>query len=144
MAEFNAGDVNNYNVQLVENFRANKGHVTIEPFTGAPLVLVHHVGAKSGTKRVTPLAYTRDGDNVIIIASKGGTPENPAWYHNLRANPDTTIELGPDTVEVTAEALTEGPERERLYKQMADQMPNFHEYQLKTDRLIPVVVLHRK
>ncbi|WP_279579151.1 nitroreductase family deazaflavin-dependent oxidoreductase [Fodinicola feengrottensis] len=116
----------------------------VDPFKGAPLVLVHHVGAKSGKERIAPLAYDIDGDNVIIIASKGGTPENPAWFHNLVANPDTKIELGPDVIEVTAEPLTEGEERARLYQQMADKMPNFHEYQKNTDRLIPVVVLHRK
>ncbi|WP_279579189.1 nitroreductase family deazaflavin-dependent oxidoreductase [Fodinicola feengrottensis] len=102
------------------------------------------MGAKSGTKRITPLVYHQDGDQLFIIASKGGTPENPAWYYNLLANPDTTIEVGPDTIEVTIEALTEGDERARLYKIAADKMPNFAEYQTKTDRLIPVVVLRRK
>ena len=144
MAEFNADEMNDFNVKLIEDFRANNGTVTLPPFAGGQIVLVHHVGAKSGVERVTPLAYTRDGDDVVIIASKGGAPENPAWYHNLRANPDTTIELGPDTIEVTAEALTEGPERERLFNQMADVYGNFHEYQKNTDRLIPVVVLHRR
>jgi deazaflavin-dependent oxidoreductase (nitroreductase family) len=144
VAEFQADEVNAFNVKLIEDFRANNGTVTFGPFAGGPLVLVHHVGAKSGTERVSPLVYTLDGDDVIIIASKGGAPENPAWYHNLRANPQTTIELGADTIEVTAEPLTEGPERERLFKQMADQFENFWEYQKNTDRLIPVVVLHRR
>ena len=144
MAEFSADEMNSFNATLIEDFRANNGTVTLQPFAGGSIVLVHHVGAKSGVERVTPLAYTRDGDDVIIIASKGGSPENPAWYHNLRANPDTVIELGPDTIEVTAEPLTEGPERERLFKQMADQFPNFNDYQEKTERLIPVVVLHRR
>lgn len=144
MADFNADEMNSFNDKLIADFRANDGTVTIEPFAGGPIVLVHHVGAKSGTERISPLAYTRDGDDVVIIASKGGSPENPAWYHNLRANPNTTIEIGPDTIEVTAEPLTEGPERERLFKQMADQFQNFYEYQEKTDRLIPVVVLHRR
>jgi deazaflavin-dependent oxidoreductase (nitroreductase family) len=144
VAEFSADEMNAFNVKLIEDFRANNGSVTIAPFAGSPIVLVHHVGAKSGVERIAPLAYTRDGDDVIIIASKGGTPENPAWFHNLRANPDTVIELGADTIEVTAEALTAGPERERLFTQMADQFANFYEYQKKTDRLIPVVVLHRR
>lgn len=144
MTEFAADEMNTFNTRLIEDFRANNGTVTLEPFAGGPIVLVHHVGAKSGVERITPLAYTRDGDDVVIIASKAGAPENPAWYHNLRATPDTVIELGPDTIEVTAEALTEGPERERLFNQMADKMPNFHEYQTKTERLIPVVVLHRR
>jgi deazaflavin-dependent oxidoreductase (nitroreductase family) len=133
-----------FNKMIIDDFRANNGKVTVEPFKGAPLVLVHHVGAKSGKERIAPLAYDIDGDDVIIIASKGGAPQSPAWFHNLVANPDTKIELGPDVIEVTAEPLTEGDERARLYKQMADKMPNFHEYQTKTDRLIPVVVLHRK
>jgi deazaflavin-dependent oxidoreductase (nitroreductase family) len=133
-----------FNEMIIKNFRENNGTVTVDPFKGAPLVLVHHVGAKSGKARIAPLAYDIDGDDVVIIASKGGTPENPAWFHNLVANPDTKIELGPDTIEVTAEPLTDGEERARLFKQMADKMPNFNEYQTKTDRLIPVVVLHRK
>ena len=144
MAEFNADEMHAFNKLIIDDFRAHNGTVTIEPFANGPIVLLHHVGAKSGVERVSPLGYTRDGDDVIIIASKGGSPENPAWYHNLRANPNTTIELGPDTIEVTAEPLTEGPERERLFKQMADQFDNFNEYQRNTDRLIPVVVLHRR
>lgn len=144
MAEFNADEINAFNVKLIEDFRANNGTVTLPPFTGGQILLLHHVGAKSGVKRVSPLGYTRDGDDFVIIASKGGAPENPAWFHNLRANPDTTIEVGPDTIDVTAEALTEGPERERLFKQMADVYQNFYEYQKNTDRLIPVVVLHRR
>ncbi len=144
MAEFNADEMNSFNAKLIEDFRANNGSVTIEPFAGGSILLLHHVGAKSGTERISPLGYTLDGDDVILIASKGGAPENPAWYHNLRANPNTTIEIGPDTVEVTAELLAEGPEHDRLFKQMADQYPNFWEYQKNTDRLIPVVVLHRR
>ncbi|WP_222853438.1 nitroreductase family deazaflavin-dependent oxidoreductase [Fodinicola acaciae] len=139
-----AEQINRFNVTIIEDFRAHNGTVTIPPFAGGPIVLLHHKGAKSGKERVAPLAYDRDGDDVIIIASKGGAPENPAWYHNLLANPDTTIELGPDTWDVRAEALTEGPERDRLYQAMADKMPNFHEYQKNTDRIIPVVRLRRR
>lgn len=140
----NVEEITAFNNRLIEDFRKNNGSVTMEPFAGGQLLLLHHVGAKSGTERIAPLAYTRDGDDVIIIASKGGAPDNPAWFHNLRANPETTIELGPDTIDVTAETLTEGPERERLFKQMADVYGNFYEYQKNTDRLIPVVVLHRR
>jgi len=144
VTEFNVDEITAFNKLIIEDFRKNKGSVTVEPFVGGQLLLLHHVGAKSGVERISPLGYTLDGDDVIIIASKGGTPENPAWFHNLVANPETTIELGPDTIEVTAEALTEGPERERLFTQMADVYSNFYEYQKKTDRLIPVVVLHRR
>ncbi len=133
-----------FNQQVIDNFRANKGKVTIDPFKSAPIVLVHHVGAKSGVERVSPLAYDMDGDNLIIIAAKAGAPQNPAWFHNLVAHPRTKIELGPDTIQVTAEPLTEGDERTRLYQRMADKMPDLHEFQRNTDRLIPVVVLHRK
>jgi deazaflavin-dependent oxidoreductase (nitroreductase family) len=139
--EFDMAEINK---NVIADFRANNGTITIEGFAGAPILLLHHVGAKTGTERVSPLAYDEADGKLFIIASKGGTPENPAWYHNLLANPETTIEFGPDTVAVTAEALTEGEERARLYKHIADKMPNFAEYQTKTDRLIPVVVLHRK
>lgn len=137
-------EFDDFNRKMIDDFRANNGTVTIEGFAGAPLLLLHHVGAKSGTERVTPLAYDEVDGKLFIIASKGGAPENPAWYYNLLANPDTTIEFGPDTIAVTAEALTEGEERDRLYKHIAEKMPNFAEYQKKTDRIIPVVVLHRQ
>ncbi len=143
MVDFNADEVNALNEQVVTAFRENDGILTEGPFKDSQIVLLHHVGAKSGIERINPLAYTLDGDDVVIIASKGGTPENPAWYHNLVANPKTTIELGPDTINVTAQPLTEGAERDRLFKQMADQYENFWDYQKSTDRTIPVVVLHR-
>ncbi len=133
-----------FNQRVIADFRANNGSVTIEGFAGAPLLLLHHVGAKTGTERVTPLAYDEADGRLFIVASKAGSPENPAWYHNLLANPETTIEFGPDTIAVTAEALTEREERDRLYKHIAAKMPNFAEYEKKTDRIIPIVVLHRK
>jgi len=136
--------VNDFNQQVIDDFRANNGTMTIEPFAGAPLLLLHHVGAKTGTERVTPLAYDEADGKLFIVASKAGAPENPAWYYNLLANPDTTVELGPDTIAVTAEALTEGEERDRLYKHIATKMPNFAEYEKQTDRTIPIVVLHRR
>ena len=139
MAEYD-----DFNQKMIDDFRANNGTVTIEGFAGAPILLLHHVGAKSGIERVTPLAYDEADGQLFIVASKAGSPENPAWYHNLRANPETTIELGPDTIAVTAEALAEGEERDRLYKHIAAKMPNFAEYEKKTDRIIPIVVLHRK
>jgi F420H(2)-dependent quinone reductase len=104
-------------------------------------ILVNHVGARSGTASTTPLVYTRDGDAYVIIASKGGAPEHPQWFHNLRANPDVTIEVGSDTIPVRAR-VAEGDERARLYRAQADQMPNFDDYAAKaTTREIPVVVL---
>ena len=128
-----------FNTQVINEFRQNDGRVG-GPFEGAPLLLLHHRGAKSGTERVTPLVYLADGERHLIFASKGGTPENLAWFHNLKAHPDTTIEVGSETIAVTAQELT-GEERDRLYERQASLMPNFREYQEKTSRKIPVVAL---
>ena len=144
VAESNARQGHAFNAELIEDFRAHNGTVTLAPFAGRPVVLLHHIGAKSGLERVNPVAYTLDGDNIIVIASNGGAPTNPAWYHNLRANPNTTVELGPDTIPVTAEPLAHGPERDRLFQQMTDELKVGATFQKKTDRLFPVVVLHRR
>jgi deazaflavin-dependent oxidoreductase (nitroreductase family) len=130
---------NDFNARIIDEFRANAGRVG-EPFANTPLLLLHHVGAKSGTERVNPLAYMRDGDHYVIFASKGGAPNNPDWYHNLRAHPDVTIEVGTDTLAAVATEAT-GEERERLFTAQAERAPAFAEYQGKTDRLIPVIVL---
>jgi deazaflavin-dependent oxidoreductase (nitroreductase family) len=135
-------DFNEFNRNLVEEFRANDGVVS-GPFAGAPLILLTHTGAKSGIERTTPLVHTTDGDRIVIIASKAGSPAHPHWYLNLLANPEVTVELPGETFRARATALTEGPERERLYRAQAELMPNFAQYQEKTDRLIPVVVLER-
>jgi deazaflavin-dependent oxidoreductase (nitroreductase family) len=135
-------DFNAFNQGIVEEFRANHG-VVGGPFEGAPMILVTHTGAKSGVERTTPLVYTRDGDDVVIIASMGGAPKHPAWFHNIQANPRVTVEVGDDTYVADATILTEGPERQRLYDQQAALMPNFAEYQEKTSRVIPVVVLSK-
>jgi deazaflavin-dependent oxidoreductase (nitroreductase family) len=135
-------DLNDFNRTLIEEFRANDGTVT-GVFAGAPMVLVTHTGAKTGQQRTTPLVHTRDGDRVVIIASMGGAPTNPAWFHNIKAHPRVTVELPTESFEADAEILTEGPERDRLYAQQAALMPNFTEYQQKTDRVIPVLALTR-
>jgi deazaflavin-dependent oxidoreductase (nitroreductase family) len=135
-------DPNDFNRKIIEEFRANAG-VVGPPFEGAPMVLLNHTGAKTGTARTSPLVHTRDGDRYVIIASKGGAPTHPDWYHNVKANPRVTLEVGTETFEADAEVLDDGPERDRLYDQMAAQMPNFREYQDNTDRVIPVVVLTR-
>jgi deazaflavin-dependent oxidoreductase (nitroreductase family) len=106
------------------------------------MILVTHKGAKSGTDRTTPLVYTTDGDRIVIIASKAGSPTSPDWYHNLRANPDVTVEIGTEKFPARAKVVT-GEERRRLYDAQAALMPNFKEYQEKTTREIPVVVLRR-
>jgi deazaflavin-dependent oxidoreductase (nitroreductase family) len=126
---------------VIEELRSNQG-VVGGMFEGTPLLLITVTGAKSGTKRTLPLAYTKDGDRVVIIASKGGAPTNPDWYHNLVANPDVTVEIGDDKWEARA-SVTEGEERDRLFDAQAKVMPGFAEYQANTTRKIPVVVLER-
>lgn len=132
-------DFNEFNRHVIDEFRANAG-VVGGTFAGAPMILVNHRGAKTGTAYTTPLVYTRDGDNYVIIASKGGAPEDPQWLHNLVAHPDITIEVGAETIPVRAR-VTEGDERARLYRAQADLMPNFDDYAKATTREIPVVVL---
>jgi deazaflavin-dependent oxidoreductase (nitroreductase family) len=136
-----ANDINAFNRALIEEFRANNGKVS-GMFAQAPLVLVTHTGAKSGQQRTSPLVYSRDGDRIVIIASKAGAPTHPHWYLNMVANPQVTVELPGETYAARA-VITSGAERERLYRAQADQMPNFDEYAAKTTREIPVVVLER-
>ena len=109
-------------------------------FEGAKLVLLHHTGAKSGKRRINPLGYLSDKGRYVVFASKAGAPTNPDWYHNLRADPNVTIEVGTDTIEVVASEAT-GEERERLYRTQAARVPQFAEYEKQTDRVIPVIVL---
>jgi deazaflavin-dependent oxidoreductase (nitroreductase family) len=132
-------DMSEFNRAIIEEFRANGGKVG-GSFEGAPVLLLTSTGAKSGQRRTTPLMYMPDGERMVIFASKGGAPTNPAWYHNLRANPSATVEVGADTVDVDA-AVTSGEERERLFKRQAELYPQFAEYAEKTTREIPVVAL---
>ncbi len=133
-------DMNDWNQQIIDEFRANDGVVGGQ-FEGAPMVLVHHFGAKTGTERVTPLVYQADGDAYVVFGSKGGAPTHPHWYLNLVANPDTVIEVGADTVPVRAR-VAEGDERERLWTRQKELMPGFADYEQSAgDREIPVIVL---
>jgi deazaflavin-dependent oxidoreductase (nitroreductase family) len=132
---------NDFNQSLIEEFRANDGKVT-GVFAGRPLLLLTTTGAKSGQPRVSPLVYTTDGDRIVIIASKGGAPTNPDWYRNIVANPVVTVELPGETFQARATVI-EGAERTRLYDAQAALMPGFAEYQQKTTRQIPVIVLER-
>jgi deazaflavin-dependent oxidoreductase (nitroreductase family) len=127
---------NDYNRELIDQFRANNGAMP----NGSRLLLLTTTGAKSGQQRVNPLAFTRDGDRYVVIASKGGYPSNPDWYHNLVAHPEVTVEADGQRFRARA-VVTEGAERERLFDAQAALMPNFAEYQTKTSRTIPVVVL---
>lgn len=128
-----------FNAQIIDEFRANEGRVG-GMFKDSTLLLLHHIGARSGKHRVNPLAYLSDNGRYVIFASKGGAPTNPDWYHNLNAHPNVTIEVGTDTIEVVASEAT-GEERERLYRAQAARVPQFTEYEKKTDRVIPVIVL---
>jgi deazaflavin-dependent oxidoreductase (nitroreductase family) len=128
-----------FNANIIEEFHANEGRVG-GMFEGVPLLLLHHTGAKSGLSRVNPLAYQADDGRYVIFASKGGAPTNPDWYHNLRAQPNVTIEVGADTIAVVASEAT-GEERDRLFRTQVERVPQFGEYEQKTDRVIPVVVL---
>ena len=131
-----------FNTQVISELRDNAGQVG-GMFEGMPLLLLHHTGAKSGTDRIAPLAYYDDGGRYAIFASKGGAPENPAWYHNLLAHPETRVEVGTDTFEVVAQEVT-GDERDRIFRAQAQLAPQFAEYEQKTPRKIPVVVLTPK
>jgi deazaflavin-dependent oxidoreductase (nitroreductase family) len=131
--------IGDYNQRIIDEFRANAGKPP--SWSGSsPLILLHHRGARSGAERVNPVAYLDDDGRYVIFASKAGAPTNPDWYHNLKAHPDTTIEVGSDTVAVTAAEAT-GEERGRLFAAQAQRSPQFAEYQEKTDRVIPVIVL---
>ncbi len=135
---------NNFNASVIEEFRANGGKVG-GPFANTPLILLTTKGAKSGKPRVSPLAHFDDiaGDGrIVIIASKGGAPSNPDWYHNILANPVVTVETGRETFQARA-IIPDRQERDRLFSQVVARAPGFGEYQRKTSRVIPVVVLER-
>ena len=127
-----------HNTQVINEFRENGGHVS--GFEHMPLLLLHHVGAKSGTERVSPTAYLEDGGRYAIFASKAGAPDNPAWYHNLLAHPETRVEIGDRTIEVVAQEA-KGEERDRIFAEQASRLPQFGDYATKTTRKIPVVLL---
>ncbi len=135
------GNPNNWNQVIIQEFRANGGEVGGQ-FAGLPLLLLRTIGAKSQQPRINPVAYTTDGDRYVVFASKGGAPTNPDWYYNLVAQPLVTVEVGTEQFQARAAIATE-PERTRLYDQMATARPNFGEYQRKTTRSIPVIILTR-
>jgi len=131
--------VSEWNQAVVEEFRANGGEVGGH-FTGRNLLLLHTIGRKNGDERINPLAYVRDGERYVIIASKGGAPTHPDWYYNLTANSVVSVEVGTESFQVRAVEAQE-PERSRLYEKMVEMMPAFAEYRQKTERIIPVFVL---
>lgn len=130
---------NDWNQKVIDEFRAGGGRAG-GVLEGMPLLLLHHTGARTGTGRISPLAYQAVEGGYAIFASKGGAPTNPDWYHNLVANPETEIEIGTETLAVRAR-VAEGAERERIWSKQKENFSNFAEYETKTSRRIPVVVL---
>ena len=128
-----------FNQRVIEEFRSSGGKVS-GAFAGAPMILVTHRGAKSGKTYTTPLVYSKDGERYVIIASKAGAPTNPAWYHNLIAHPEVTVEVGHEKFTVTV-VEAKGAERDRLFDAQASLMPQFNEYRQRTERRIPVLTL---
>ncbi len=136
-----AEDFDAMNRPVIEEFRETGGKAG-GMFTGKPLVLVHHIGAKSGIERIAPLVPLLEGDQIYIFASKGGADSNPDWYRNLVANPSVTVELGSETFPATVRVL-EGAERDEIYAKQSAVEPQFGEYQRNTKRVIPVIELVR-
>jgi deazaflavin-dependent oxidoreductase (nitroreductase family) len=136
-------DMDDFNQKIIDEFRSNDGRVG-GPFEGATVILVHHKGRKSGTERVNPLVTQPVGGGWAIFGSKGGAPTAPDWYHNLKANPQTTAEVAtPDGIavhEVTAREA-EGDERDEIWERQKANAPGFAEYETKAGRVIPVVIL---
>ncbi len=132
---------NDFNRRIIEEFRANQGRVGA--FEGAPMVLLHTTGARSGDAHVTPLVYQPVNGSSAVFGSKAGAPTHPAWYHNLVANPAGTVEVGSETYPVTAR-VAEGEEREAIWERQKQVMPGFAGYEARTGgRVIPVVILDR-
>jgi deazaflavin-dependent oxidoreductase (nitroreductase family) len=134
-------DREDWNGKIIEEFRTNEGKVG-GPFEGAPILLLHTRGARSGQERINPVMYLADGDRLVVFASKGGAPTDPDWYHNLKANLDVEVEVGTERLHMRAN-IPEGEERDRLYAEQSTRYPQFAKYQEGTDRTIPVVILER-
>jgi deazaflavin-dependent oxidoreductase (nitroreductase family) len=137
-----ADDANDWNAQIIAEFRENGGKVG-GPFEGSPMVLIHHRGAKTGTERVTPLMAQVEGDRTYVFASKAGAPDNPDWYHNLKAHAEITIEVGEETDVAVQVVELEGDERDEVWERQKREWPQFAEYEASTDRTIPVLELKR-
>ena len=137
------GEASAFNAMMIEEFRANQGRVS-GPFAGTPMILIHHIGARSGIERVTPLACSPQADGQFaIVAANGGAPAHPGWYYNLRAHPRITVEAGAETFTVLAEEL-EGTARAGLWAKLVAAFPSVGEFQARTARRIPVFLLTRQ
>lgn len=139
LADTNPSAMKDMNTALIAEFRASGGHLGGD-FEGVPLLLLTTIGAKTGTRRTTPVLYTRDSDSYVVIASKSGAATDPDWYHNLRANPRATIEAGGQQLHVKAR-IAAGDERQHLFDRHAAALPNYAAYQRRTTRRLPVIVL---
>jgi deazaflavin-dependent oxidoreductase (nitroreductase family) len=129
----------NRNQTIIDEFRANAGRVGGN-FEGAPMLLLHTRGAKTGAERVNPMMYQADGDRVAVFGSKGGAPTHPDWYYNLLAHPEVTVEIGTETKPMRAR-VAQGDERERIWARQKKDYPGFAEYERNTKRQIPVIIL---
>jgi deazaflavin-dependent oxidoreductase (nitroreductase family) len=135
--------MSDFNTGLIDDLRANGGHASSGPFVGKQVLILTTTGAKSGQRRETPLAYSTKGDDIVIVASMGGAPQHPSWYHNLVANPNVRIEVDGKAYDATARVV-DAAERRRLYDAHTEIFPGFAEYEARTGgRVIPVIVLHK-
>jgi deazaflavin-dependent oxidoreductase (nitroreductase family) len=130
-----------FNIPVIEKYRANRDQRRMDP-AGYGMILLTTTGARTGEPRTSPLGCVLDGERLVVVGAAAGAPANPAWYHNLRANPEVTVEVGPETFQASA-TVAEGEERERLYARHVQRYPVYREYEQKTDRRFPVVVLER-
>ena len=129
-----------FNRRLIDDLRAHSGRATSGPFAGRELLILKTRGARTGTQREHPLAFTRSGQDYVVVGSKGGAPKHPAWYHNLVADSEVGIEVHGHAFRARAR-VAEGDEYDRLFNAHADRMPAFRDYQLRTTRKLPVIVL---
>lgn len=135
-------DQNDYNRQLIEDFRANRSKPD-NAFANRPLLLLTTTGAKSGQPRTTPMMYIPDGNRLLVIASNAGAARHPGWYHNLVARPEVTVEVKTETYKATA-TVAVGEERQQLWQKIVEAAPFFTEHQAKITRQIPVIILERQ
>src|SRR3954471_2725370 len=131
--------MSDYDRALIEEFRAGRGRVGGD-WEGTPLLLLHHTGARSREKRVTPLGYLAADEGYVLVAANGGARDNPHWYHNLKAQPDVRIEVGTETIAVASREAV-GEERERLFSALAERYPHLTGYEQESGRAVPVIVL---
>ena len=133
--------MSDFNLKIIEEFRSHGGKLA-GPFEGAPMLLLHSKGARSGTERVNPVMYRQVGDALAVFGSKGGAPTNPDWYYNLLAHPETTVEVGTETIQVVAR-VPGSDERQPIWEDQKRDYPGFADYERQTTRQIPVVILER-